>query len=191
MSDPEFASFLERLRRGDPAAAVELVRRYEGAIRTQIRLRLTDVRVSRLLDSVDVCQSVMASFFVRAAAGEYDLAHPEQLFRLLVVMARHKLSHAIRRERAQRRGGDTARAEGVALESIAGGAEPSTLAAGRELLAEVRRRMTDDERAVADARGEGRDWAEIAGTLGGTADGRRKQLSRALDRVSKELGLDE
>ena len=35
------------------------------------------------------------------------------------------------------------------------------------------------------------DWAEIARQLGGTPDGRRMQLTRALDRVSGELGLED
>ncbi len=38
----------------------------------EVRLHLEDSRLSRSLDSVDVSQSVLASFFVRAAAGEYD-----------------------------------------------------------------------------------------------------------------------
>ena len=44
---------------------------------------------------------------------------------------------------------------------------------------------------MADLRGQGRTWAEVAAELGGTPDGRRKQLTRALDRVARELGLDE
>ena len=33
---------------------------------------------------MDVCQSVLKSFFFRTAAGEYDLESAEQLQRLLV-----------------------------------------------------------------------------------------------------------
>ena len=32
---------------------------------------------------MDICQSVMASFFVRAALGQYQLNTPEQLLNLL------------------------------------------------------------------------------------------------------------
>src|SRR5262249_31129664 len=62
-----FGDFLRRLRAGDEQAAVELVQRYERVIRREARLRLTDPRLGRLVDSVDICQSVLASFFVRAA----------------------------------------------------------------------------------------------------------------------------
>jgi RNA polymerase sigma-70 factor (ECF subfamily) len=69
-------------------------------------------------------------------------------------------------------------------------ATPSRVAAGKELLAEVRGRLSDEERRVAELRGQGLGWEEIAASLGGTAGARRKQLARALDRVVRELGLD-
>src|SRR5262249_42410169 len=67
---------------------------------------------------------------------------------------------------------------------------PSRVASGRELLAEFRRRLSVEERRLADFRAEGRGWAEIAAELGGTAQARRMQLARALDRVAQELGLE-
>jgi hypothetical protein len=45
----------------------------------------------------------MASFFVRASAGQYDLEQPDQLLRLVVVMTRHQLSKQERRHCAGRR----------------------------------------------------------------------------------------
>src|SRR5262249_2680094 len=78
-----FADLLRRIRCGDGQAAVELVRQYESAIRLEVRMRLRSARLRRVLDSMDICQSVLASFFVRAAAGHYDLEEPGQLIRLL------------------------------------------------------------------------------------------------------------
>ena len=63
---------------------------------------------------MDICQSVLATFFVRAAAGQYDLDRPEGLRELLVAIAKNKLGGQIRRHRAQRR---DAR-KGVALDGI-------------------------------------------------------------------------
>ena len=79
--DNTFADFLRRVRAGDEQAAAELVSRYESAVRVEVRMRLADSRLRRVLDSMDLCQSVLASFFVRAAAGQYDLERPEQLVR--------------------------------------------------------------------------------------------------------------
>ena len=61
---------------------------------------------------------------------------------------------------------------------------PSRQAANGELFHEIRRRLSPEERQLADLRAQGHDWATIAAKLGGTAQGRRKQLVRALDRVA-------
>src|SRR5262245_9595443 len=90
--DLPFAEFLRRVRAGDERAAVELVRRYEPALRLEIRVRLRDPKLRRLLEPEDLCQSVLKSFFVRAASGQYDLEGPAELLALLRAMARNKVS---------------------------------------------------------------------------------------------------
>ena len=87
-----FADLLTRVRGGDSDAASELVRNYESAIRVAVRTRLSDPKLRRQFDSMDVCQSVLASFFLRAAAGHYDLRDPAQLVALLTKMAHNKLA---------------------------------------------------------------------------------------------------
>jgi RNA polymerase sigma-70 factor (ECF subfamily) len=189
--DTTFADFLRRIRAGDEQAAAELVRRYESAVRVAVRMRLGDARLRRVLDSMDVCQSVLASFFVRAAAGQYDLGGPDQLVRLLVSIARNKVAYQARRHRAGNRDlRRNAALDAGAREPVGAEPSPSRVASGRELLAEVRRRLTPEELRLADLRAEGREWAEIAATLGGTVEARRKQLARALDRVTSQLDLE-
>ena len=67
-----------------------------------MRVRLNDPRLRRHIDSVDVCQSVLANFFVRVGLGEFDLQQPEHLLHLLFVMTRNKLRDKARREQAVR-----------------------------------------------------------------------------------------
>src|ERR1700736_4210985 len=95
--DDSFADFMHRVRAGDQQAAAELVRRYESEIRREVRLRLSDPRLNRALDSMDLCQSVLGSFFVRVALGQYDLDNPRQLLKLLMGMARNKLAFQVRK----------------------------------------------------------------------------------------------
>jgi RNA polymerase sigma factor (sigma-70 family) len=190
MSAPDdFPSLMARVRGGDEAAAAELVRRYEPLIRREVRLRLEDRRLARAFDSMDVCQSVLASFFVRAAAGQYDLDQPGQLVRLLVTMARNKLASAARQQYRQRR--DSRRQAGAAeLEQVAEGAPaPSRVALGKELLAQVMGRLAEDERRIVELRGQGLSWDEVARRMGGSAQARRMQMARATERVARELGL--
>ena len=189
--DTTFQDLIRRVRAGDSQAAAELVRLYEPTIRRVARVRLTDSRLQRVFDSQDVCQSVLGSFFVRAALGEYDLETPEQLLNLLVAMSRKKVIDQTRRARAARR--DIRRVETGAQEQqrAAPGPSPSQEVAGRELLQEFRRRLSEEERRLADARAAGRDWNQIAAEHGDSPEALRKRLTRAVDRVAQELGLEE
>jgi RNA polymerase sigma factor (sigma-70 family) len=184
-----FLALVRRVRAGDGAAAAELVRLYEPAVRRVVRLRLRDPRLRRVLDSTDVCQSVLASFFARAAAGQFELDRPEQLLRLLAVMARNKLAGQARRAYVTRREIGEDAPPGSALPDPGPG--PSQEAAWRDLLGAVRGRLSDEERQIADRRALSRGWEQIAAELGGSPEALRKKLSRALDRVARQLGLDD
>ena len=191
MSDDHlFAAFILRVRAGDAAAAEELVRRCEMAIRVAVRVRLTDPALRRQFDSVDVCQSVLASFFVRAAAGQYDLHEPAQLTALLVRMAVNKFTSQTRRLRRQRR--DTGRTTDLGGQAQAVAERrpgPDREVELRDLLAALRARLSDAERGLADRRAAGCTWEEIAAELGGDAQTLRKQLTRAVKRLAPRLGL--
>ena len=188
-----FVEFIHRVRAGDAAAAEELVRRYEPLIRREVRLHLEDQRLTRLFDSMDICQSVLASFFIRTAAGQFDLHDPPQLFRLLVTMTRHKLASAARLHYRQRRDARRMSADGHAKteRSVASSGDPGEIVAGKELLVKFRECLTAEELQLAEWRNDGLSWTEIARRLGGTSDARRQQLSRAVDRVTRNLGLEE
>src|SRR4051794_19786389 len=103
MSEESFEELIARVRSGDQNAATDLVRRYEPEIRREVRFLLRDPFLRRSFDSMDICQSVMGSFFLRAALGEYSIDKPEDLIRLLISMTRNKVIDATRRQRAQRR----------------------------------------------------------------------------------------
>jgi RNA polymerase sigma-70 factor (ECF subfamily) len=188
----DFEDLIRRVRAGDEAAAAELVRRYEPAIRRAVRIRLADTRLARAFDSMDVCQSVLASFFVRAALGQYELNTPDQLLKLLATMVRHKLADQVDRERAECR--DNRRVEEGSAETrevVSAASSPSRQVAARELLQEVQRRLSPEERQLVEMRNQGLDWAAIAARLGGSPGALRKRLARATERLAQELGLDE
>lgn len=192
LDEQSFTTFIQRVRAGDRQATEEMVRQYEPEIRREVRLRLRDPRLRRDFDSMDICQSVLASFFVRAALGQYELDQPGQLLRLLVTMTRNKLVNQVRRQRRQCR--DHRRLDSFGqekMEQVAGGTNPSEVIAQEELLQEFRKRMNGEESQLAELRAQGREWTEVAATLGGTAEGRRKQFARAIERISRDLGLDE
>ena len=192
MAAQPFEEFLCRIRAGDEAAAAQLVEEYEPLIRREVRMRLTDPSLFRLVSASDVCQSVLLSFFLRAAAGQYELETPEDLRKLLLRMARNKVAGQARRMRC--RPADARRAPPGSLERLELVLEsppPARAVASRDLLREVLERLPDEERQLAELRGQGLTWPQVSTKLGGTAEGRRKQLARALDHVLKDLGLQD
>lgn len=194
-TDTSFSALMQRVRAGDPEAAELLVRTYEPDIRRAIRVRMVDSRLRRLLDSMDVCQSILGNFFVRAAAGQFDVETPDQLLKLLVTMARNRITDWARRGLTDKRDGR----RDVALDALgdstvappADTPTPSAVVSNRELLVELQRRLTPDERQIVQWRSDGESWADIGARLGSQANSVRMRLVRALDRVSAELKLGE
>jgi RNA polymerase sigma-70 factor (ECF subfamily) len=183
-----FLVFVERVRSGDAEAARELVRRYEDVIRREVRLRLDNAQLGRFLDSLDISQSVLSSFFARASEGQYQLESPDQLARLLVGMARNKLAFQARKQRAKRRDSRLTAAGRVEdLDVASAGPGPSDSASVQELYQEVRRRLSAEELQIADLWSEGCGWPEIVERLGGKPSARRMQLSRAIHRVARQM----
>jgi RNA polymerase sigma-70 factor (ECF subfamily) len=192
-AEGSFLELIARVRAGDEQAAAELVRRYEPEIRRAVRVRLTDPRLRRVLDSVDICQSVLGNFFQRAADGQFEMEKPEQVLHLLLTMARNKLLDKVREQQAECR--DVRRmqpADSDIIGEVPGTDEtPSRILANRELLEQIHSHMSAEDRYLAEQRALGRDWADLAAECGKSPDALRKQLARTMSRVAKQMGLDE
>ena len=182
----EFSALIARVRGGEREAMTQFVQRYERVIRRAAQVRGRLGRLQRVMDSSDLCQSVMAKFLQKLAAGAYDLQNPEALQFLLAAMARNRLRDHVRKDAAAKRGpGVNAGQTPNQVANPAAG--PASQAADRELLALVRERLSPAERTLADLRMEGYEWDEIANKVGGTAEACRKQLERAIARVREAL----
>jgi RNA polymerase sigma factor (sigma-70 family) len=185
-----FLELMRRIRAGDETAALELHATYAEQLRRIVRVRLTQPALRRQMESIDICQSVFADFFVRTALGQYDLQSPTELLRLLATMARHRLINHAQKQKAARR--DVRRVEAAAVEdfSLAAGETPSQIVAARELLQKCQDRLSDEERSLLERRRSGEGWEEIASAAGKSAEAVRKQCERAIKRVSIELGME-
>ncbi len=186
--EDDLRELLRRVRAGDYQAAGELCAHYEPEIRRFIRARLVDARLYRILDSADIFQSVFANFYVKLMAGLYDLNDPKELFRLLMVMVKNKVIDAGRNaENRRTQNGDT----GFWYTATDAVNRPSEIVARAELLAAARELLTDEEQELVDLRAEGLSWLEIGERYGEAAGTVRRRLERALERVCRQLGLDE
>jgi RNA polymerase sigma-70 factor (ECF subfamily) len=152
---------------------------------------MTDPRLGRVHDSMDICQSVWASLFVRAAAGQYEVQRHEDLLKLLGAMARNKVKFQARKEQAQRRDNRRQEGSGRVEELASAESSPSHHVTSQELLDEVRRRLSPEERQLLELRKQGLDWSAIAEQLGGSPEALRKKLARAIERMAHALGLDD
>jgi RNA polymerase sigma factor (sigma-70 family) len=183
-----FRELVRRLRVGDPQAALTLVREYESAIRLQVRVRLTQPDLRRVLDSMDIVQLVWASFFPGAAAGEFELDDPHKLLNLLITLAHNKLLDEAKHLRRKRRGGgQLADAHGAENEAVDRQPDPAQQADRQDFMSEFRKRLSAREQTLWDQRLQGRSWVEIAADLGAEPDVLRIQLNRAVERVTRQL----
>jgi RNA polymerase sigma factor (sigma-70 family) len=186
MDSHAFQELIRGVRAGDQDAAAELVEQFGPELRRAVRMRLTDPRLRRKYDSLDICQSVLANFFVRIVGGQFVLPAPGHLVRLLVRMAHNKLVDHARKPDHRRE------AENAGDLGIAAGPDdsPSNIVAQSDLAAAVREQLTEEETRIAELRADGCGWAEIAATLGATADGVRKKMDRAIERLCRRFDFD-
>ncbi|WP_406698871.1 sigma-70 family RNA polymerase sigma factor [Singulisphaera sp. Ch08] len=177
----EFAELVRRIRSGDAEATQQLIRQYEPAIRREARLRLGP-SLRPMFDSMDLCQSVLGSFFVRVVAGQYELNSPGGVMRLLLEMTRNKIREKARKRREASLG---------TYEPISADQNPIEPILHRDFIAEFSSRLSEEELALWERRRQDIPWQVIATELGGAEASLRQRYSRAIRRVAMELGLGE
>jgi RNA polymerase sigma factor (sigma-70 family) len=188
MEDANFPEWMRRVRTGDPDAVAEFVGRFGPQIRRAIRVRGTGGRLQRILDSEDLCQTVMRRFFEHTDDASTPAEDPAMLLNWLLEVARNRLREQHRRDRAKKRGGGRLReVDPAVLDQLAGDeSDIDGRAADRELLAFLMERMTPEQRRVAERRADGDDWADIARDHGTTPEAMRKRYRRGLDAIVNE-----
>lgn len=189
----EFQELLSRVKAGDEAAAYELVKTYEPMVRAVIRNRLRDPVMKRHFDSMDICQSVMATLFPRFADERLEVEEPKQLVGLLVQITKNKLNHHLRKQRQQCRDAHAVVSsdDSAFNEPVDDVVNPERVASAKEELEQLYKLLGQEERQMAELRGKGKQWGEIAEVMGGTAEGRRKQFQRAIASAVPLVSKDE
>lgn len=189
--DDRLAQLLERAQTGDRNAVGDLIAEFEPEVRRFVRFRLSSTGLRRIVDSTDLAQSVFARFFVYLDGGGKVFEDIDQLRRYLMAAARNTVIDRTRKELAGKR--DQRRLQVGASEALAQFARnvntPSQDVAKNEILSQIQSALNSDERYLVEQWQSGRTWEELAKELGRQPDAIRKQMSRALDRVARELKL--
>jgi eukaryotic-like serine/threonine-protein kinase len=182
----ESAWLVECFRQGDERAAEALFEKYFSRLTALVRARLS-IRLQSRLDADDVVQSTYRSFFVRAAAGQFELDASGDLWRLLARMALHKLSHQVGRHTAEKRAVSTEERLSDANEIASREPSPDEAAAVADELEFVMRSLNDTERRTLELRLQGELLEAIAAELGQSERTVRRTLARVREIMQKRL----
>lgn len=130
--------------------------------------------------------------FAARAAELVSLTEPvllAGLMKWLMTVARNRVREEHRQQNAARRGGGRLLViDPAGLEGIAGsGSSPSSEVADRELLQIIMAKLSPRERAIAEARGDGVGWDELARERGIAPDALHKQYRRAVQQALENL----
>jgi len=185
MPDPvEFHELIRRVRSGNEDAATDLVRLFEPYILRVIRIRMRErpdyERLRHAVSSADICQSVFTSLFVRLKDGRFELDHPDDLTKLLTVMARLKIATQARRRSVRWR--DVLR-DDPTQNCVDSGPGPEKPVDDKDLSEAILKLFSLDELEILNRRLDGETWSQVADAIGGTPDARRHQLERSIERV--------
>lgn len=164
-------ALIERWRRGDDEAAASLCNRYFERLLHLINDRLAR-RFRARFDAADVCQSAMRSMFRRVKDPKYAFEQDAGVWSFLLEIALNKLHNRVRHESAKKcdplREQAPPAHEGGAVDLFVGlSREPSSaeVAEFRDLLAQVLKRLSREERRFLVLQMRGHSQKEIAQKL--------------------------
>ncbi len=177
-------------RDGDDAAATALFERYFARLTALVRGRL-GAKLRARVDADDVAMSAYRSFFVRAAAGQFELAETGDLWRLLARMALHKLSHQVERHTAEKRAVSQeerlADSNGIAHDIVSPEPSPDEVAAIADELEFIMRSLNETQRRTLELRLQGELLEAIAAELSQSERTVRRTLAHVREVMLKRL----
>ncbi|OWK40231.1 RNA polymerase sigma factor [Fimbriiglobus ruber] len=160
----DFASLLDGIRRGEAAAAEELIRRYLPHVRAAVRRRLSqDLRLR--FDSQDFAQDVWLSFF-RSAVDRLDLPDEGALVAYLSQMARLKVAEEYRHQTTQKVGLTRDTPLAATGELMTREPTPSAFAVAADQWEQLTARLPDRERGILRMLRDGHTHGEVAAAFG-------------------------
>jgi RNA polymerase sigma factor (sigma-70 family) len=179
-------TLLERVRRGDGAAAAVLYERYAGRLRVVTEAR-RDRALAGRLDADDILQSAFGSFFRRAAEGAYHVSAGEELWGLLVSITLNKLRSAGDYHRAQKRDSRATTPASASLPDVRT-RDARALAELRWLIAEIIDPLPDVQQRMIHLRLEGHEVREIAERTGRSRRSVERVLHDFREALASRLG---
>jgi RNA polymerase sigma-70 factor, ECF subfamily len=181
-SEPSDHSLLWRSREGDQDAATQLYLRYAKRLSALVESQCS-ANLARWACVEDLVQSVFGSFFRRICQGYYDVPDGEELWKLLLVIALHKIRgkatylHAAKRDAHRTINGEEARQRLELQVNV----EESQNAYLKLALDEALEQLPSQSRVIAKLRIQGYEVAEVARETG--------RSRRSVERILQDTRL--
>jgi len=184
-----FEQLLERVMDGDEVAATEFYETYKGPILRTARGRMKNIQLRREIDSNDILNTVMKSFFARIGKFKWKLDTEDDLLKLLRTMTRNKIFDRIRKKETWKGGGKLTELSAEVIDGLSRGVStPAEFAAIKELAEMVWECMPPDLRELYRMRFvEKMPWDQIGLQLGSGADACRKQTQRGFEEIAQQF----
>ena len=160
---------------------------YGPHIRRRIRTRIRLMGLQSKVESVDVCQSVLAHLVRRERLDA--VLQAESPMNYLAKSMENKIVEILRRFRSK--GRDVTRENAQPLENEigpGGGSSPSSIIARQELYDVMLDTLGEQERRICEMRSQGLAFNEIGERLSISSDAVRMSYNRALKKLKERFG---
>jgi RNA polymerase sigma-70 factor, ECF subfamily len=183
VTDASDHSLLKLYREGNQEAALELYQRYSHRLRALARAQLS-AGLAGHVDVDDIVQSVFGSFFRGVNGSLYDVPLGEELWKLLLVIALHKIRNQGSYHQAQKR--DIGRTVPVdQIDTAAKSADDSAARAFLQMVVEeALSQLSPNHRQMVELRMEGFSVEEIAAKTNRA----KRTVERLLQQARAKLG---
>jgi RNA polymerase sigma-70 factor (ECF subfamily) len=170
-------SLLRRVRAGEQDAATALYLRYADHLRALAAAQSAPALAARV-DPDDIVQSVFRTFFRRVGANQYDVPDGDDLWRLFLVIALHKIRNAAIRHRAAKR--DVRQTVHLGAHAHrAATADPTGLTVLHLVIDDALAGLPETARRIVELRIDGHEVADIAARVG--------RSKRSVERVLQQF----
>ena len=189
-ADPDRDLSAIKLDHPEPLQPLEVVwRRFGDQLRRRARTRLRQYGLTGQAESMDICNDVMADLARRY--GSQSIGPDDILAYIMRAIDNQVLDtfRTLARQCRDFRRNDLTPVEDMTVAN--GEISPSQIALRREVVTRIRTMLSEEDAKAVDMMLENRDWNEIGEALGLRADTARMRVRRALDRVRRDIGINE
>lgn len=191
-ADPEWQRLFRLTAEGCEDAADQLMERFQTQIRLEARSRLASAPLTRrLIDSMDITQSVYLRFIHGLRAQTIEQRDERQMVAFLRTVCRNKVKEKIRFHSAHQRDLRRNRSLGAAEHTIEQSDAGADAVETRDWIESLRKTYRETDLQIASLRSDGLSWSEVSKRIGLPADACRMRLERLRHRASKNARLEE